>query len=381
MDYNFTFDQTDSRVRIQPELPRIDEILRDADITADSKGFKPCLLVCDRNTERIACDIASQGEDRRITPICTLPAGEEHKTWQSVERILRTAREHGLGRDGLFIGIGGGVITDMTAFAASVYMRGAKLSLVSTTLLGMVDAAVGGKTGFDLAGMKNLAGTFFPASHVYMPLDALHTLPPGEWKSGMAELVKTAILDSRETLEQVQALEPFMRDVFGNRRIADGAHPALLAELIERAVRVKGRIVEADPRETSNHGAGSKRALLNLGHTFGHALESAAGLGTLTHGEAVAWGMARASELGLALGITPESRAREITGLIKRLGYETAAPHPALADTALFMQALAGDKKKKAGTLTFVVPAGNGAELVSAASIAPGLLERIITGK
>jgi 3-dehydroquinate synthase len=381
MDYHFTFDRTDSRVRIQPEIPRIDEILRDANITAGAAGFKPCLLVCDRNTERIACDIASRREDRWMTPICTLPAGEEHKSWQSVEQILRAAREHELGRDGLFIGIGGGVVTDMTAFAASVYMRGAKLCLVSTTLLGMVDAAVGGKTGFDLAGMKNLAGTFFPASLVYMPLDALHTLPPGEWKSGMAELVKTAVLDSRrETLEQVQALEPFMRDVFGG--IAAGDHPALLAELIERAVLVKGRIVEADPRETADVcSLGSKRALLNLGHTFGHALESAAGLGTLSHGEAVAWGMVRACELGLALGITPESRAREITGVINRLGYETAAPHPALRDMASYLQALAGDKKKKAGTLTFVVPAGTGAELVSAASIEPGLLERILKGE
>jgi 3-dehydroquinate synthase len=223
--------------------------------------------------------------------------------------------------------------------------------------------------------MKNLAGTFFPASLVYMPLDALQTLPPAEWKSGMAELIKTAVLDNQETLEQVKALEPFMRDIFAARPITTPA-PPLLAELIERAVLVKGRIVEADPKET-----GSERALLNLGHTFGHALESAAGLGTLSHGEAVAWGMVRAGELGLAMGITPECRAREITDIVSRLGYETAAPHPAMGDTASFMRALSGDKKKKAGKLTFVVPSGNGAELVSASSLEPGLIERIIKGK
>jgi 3-dehydroquinate synthase len=249
----------------------------------------------------------------------------------------------------------------------------------------MADAAVGGKTGFDLLGMKNLVGTFFPAAHVYMPLDTLQTLPPGEWKSGMAELIKTAVLDNRETgkalsMDMVKSLTPFMRNLFSG--IA-GSPPARLrlAELIERAVLVKGRIVEADPRETSPAGGpGSERALLNLGHTFGHALESAAGLGKISHGEAVAWGMVRACELGLALGITPENRAREITDIISGYGYETAAPHPAIRDSVFFMRALSGDKKKKAGKLTFVVPNGDGAELVSAASIEPGLLERIIKG-
>jgi 3-dehydroquinate synthase len=373
MDYNFTFDRTHCRVRIQPEVPRIDDIL------SDMPGDVPCLLVCDRNTERIARGITSARRDTRLTPLCILPPGEEHKTWQSVERILRAAREAGLGRDGLFIGIGGGVVTDMTAFAASVYMRGARLCLISTTLLGMVDAAVGGKTGFDLADTKNLAGTFFPASLVYMPLNALQTLPPGEWKSGMAELIKTAVLDNRETMDMVKALEPFMRDIF-SRNSTTAALPGLLTELIKRAVQVKGRIVSADPRETPD-GRGSPRALLNLGHTFGHALESAAGLGKLSHGEAVAWGMVRAGELGLALGITPECRAREITDIISRFGYETAAPHPAIGNMALFIQALSGDKKKKAGKLTFVVPSTRGAELVSASCIEPGLLERILNGE
>jgi 3-dehydroquinate synthase len=383
-DYHFTFGYTHSEVHIMERPPSLETILEESGAVA-SNGI---LLICDRNTERIAGTIASQRQDNLLTPLCTLEAGEGHKTWQAVEQILRAAREHGLGRDGLFIGIGGGVITDMAAFAASVYMRGVRLCLISTTLLGMVDAAVGGKTGFDLFGMKNLVGTFFPASQVYMPLDALHTLPPGEWKSGMAELIKTAVLDNQETLDMVKALEPFMRDIFVRSSTTAGLPARLaLAELIKRAVLVKGRIVEADPRESANAcGLGSERALLNLGHTFGHALESAAGLGKLSHGEAVAWGIVRACELGLALGITPESRAREITDILSRLGYETAAPHPALGDPAfkekgaLFMQALSGDKKKKAGKLTFVVPSGNGAELVSAASIEPGILEKIITG-
>jgi 3-dehydroquinate synthase len=315
-----------------------------------------------------------------------LEPGEAFKGWASAERIITAAKEAGLSRDGLFIGIGGGVITDITAFAASIYMRGASLCLLSTTLLGMVDAALGGKTGFDLLGIKNLAGTFFPASSIYIPLDTLKTLPSREWKSGMAELIKTAVLDTPETLEKVKALGPALKDLFAGDTdtigaVVGNAAGSALAALIERAILVKGRIVEADPRETLDaKNAGSGRALLNLGHTFGHALESSAGLGKLSHGEAVAWGMVRACELGSALGITPLARSWEITEILASYGYETRAPHPCVRNTALFMQALGGDKKKRAGQLTFVVPSTEQAELVSAASLEPQLLLHIIQG-
>jgi 3-dehydroquinate synthase len=305
-----------------------------------------------------------------------LEPGETAKNWASVEQILAAAYRAGLGRDGLFAGVGGGVVTDLAYFAASIYMRGVQLCLVATTLLGMVDAAIGGKTGFDLLGIKNLAGTFYPAALVCLPLEVLKTLPPEQWKSGMGELLKTAVLEgSPQALAQAWTLAPFMRGIFaGSRSFADDAYP-ILEELVGQAVLVKGRIVEADPRESSG-----VRALLNLGHTFGHALEAAAGLGVLTHGEAVAWGMVRACELGLALGITPENRAREIRDLVAAYGYETASPHPLMKDTAFFMEALSGDKKKKDGVLVFVVPDVAGAKLVSAASMPPGLLEKIING-
>jgi 3-dehydroquinate synthase len=136
--------------------------------------------------------------------------------------------------------------------------------------------------------------------------------------------------------------------------------------------------VEADPRETSGGSGG--RALLNLGHTFGHALEAAAGLGAISHGEAVAWGLARSCELGLAMGITPERRARTVMDLAAAFGYETAAPHPLMKDAASFMRALSGDKKKRAGAPFFVVPNAAGAELASASALPPGLLENIING-
>jgi 3-dehydroquinate synthase len=144
-------------------------------------------------------------------------------------------------------------------------------------------------------------------------------------------------------------------------------------------VEIKGRIVEADPRET-----GTERALLNLGHTFAHALESAAGLGKISHGEAVAWGLVRSCELGFSLRITPEERAREICGLVRAYGYETAAPHPLAAGpsfTQALMQALGGDKKKRGGKLNFVIPAARGALLIEASPELDRLLPPLMNGE
>jgi 3-dehydroquinate synthase len=233
----------------------------------------------------------------------------------------------------------------------------------------MVDAALGGKTGFDLLGVKNLVGTFYPADHIFMPVSVLATLPGDEWKSGMAELIKTAVLDTGDMLKLLGSLG----GVSFYRGLPDSG---VVSELIARSVAVKGRIVEADPRET-----GSERALLNLGHTFGHALESAAGLGVLSHGEAVAWGMVRSCELGLLLGITPRDRAGEIAGLIRSFGYETASPHPLLKDPGVFFDALGADKKKRGGKPAFVVPAAQGAVLLPADSVQEARIERLIKGE
>jgi 3-dehydroquinate synthase len=210
-----------------------------------------------------------------------------------------------------------------------------------------------------------------------MPLEALKTLPSKEWKSGIAELIKTAVLEpqpspkgegsaivSQATLDIIQKL--------------GGSFPQgeVLADLVERAALVKCRIVEADPKET-----GTSRALLNLGHSFGHALESSAGLGSVSHGEAVAWGMARACELGAAIGITPTDRAQKIMETLTAFGYEIRSPHPLMKNSSDFMKALGGDKKKKGGKLVFVVPAAEQAVLISADQIEPELPERIINGE
>jgi 3-dehydroquinate synthase len=346
-EYRFTFGTAESRVYIGETLPALgDELYRTL----------ATLVVCDTNTEYL---VRRFPKGREI-PCCVLPAGEEAKTWESVERILEAAYAAGLGRDGLILGVGGGVITDIAGFAAAVYMRGVRLRLVSTTLLGMVDASVGGKTGFDLLGVKNLVGAFYPAEAVYIPLESLATLPHREWQSGMAEVIKIAVLAG--DWEMFSRIRSF-RDVYQRGIPSAGGKDEdrnELGYLISRAVEIKGRIVEEDPKET-----GKRRALLNLGHTFGHALEASAGLGRLTHGEAVAWGMIRACELGHVLGRTALEQALEIRELIQSYGYTTEAPHPAMGNTDEYFRALEGDKKKKAGKLVFIVPAKEGAEKVT----------------
>ncbi|GBU28563.1 3-dehydroquinate synthase [Treponema sp. R8-4-B8] len=360
----FTFNNYHTFVEISREIPAIRIIAQKLGFEADSGSFKP-LIIADENTAYIAAKIS----DGAKYPYLFLKSGEDNKTWQSVETILAAASKASLGRDGVFIAVGGGVIGDLAGFAASIYMRGCRFVLVSTTLLGMVDASVGGKTGFDLFGIKNLAGSFYPASSVYMPTDALLTLPQAEIKSGMAELIKTAVLCGGDFLEQLTPLAENINNL--NKFLEDGT----LHKCIERAVLYKGGIVSEDFLESG------KRMLLNLGHTFGHALESAAGLGNITHGEAVAWGMVRACELGLALGVTPRERAKKIIALIKSFGYECSCPHPAAADIGVFLNAMKSDKKKKNGRLTFIVPDDKSARIIALETKETEILENILQGR
>ena len=326
----------------------------------DSNGG--VILVCDHNTEKIAQSIVGVAE----VPVLVLEAGEEAKTWQSVDRIIGAALKSGLGRDGLFVGVGGGVVTDLVSFAASVYMRGARLTLVPTTLLAMVDASLGGKTGFDLYGLKNLVGTFRPAELVSMSTDTLVSLPAREWLSGFSEVIKTAIIGDGELFTQLESnIDAYSS---GPSNVVTRSD---LPELVSRCVAVKGQIVESDPTET-----GSARALLNLGHTFGHALETSAGLGVLTHGEAVAWGIARACALGVVLGITPESRAERIVSLLEGYNYCTDSIHPASPDANRIIAAMGNDKKKKGGSLRFIVPGSSGALITKVDD--PGILLKIL---
>ena len=265
-----------------------------------------------------------------------LGSGEKYKELASIETIAEAAVRRGLDRGGIIMGIGGGVICDMAAFAASVYMRGCRLILVPTTLLSMVDASIGGKTGVDFLEKKNLIGSFYPAEKVLVYTDFLDTLSENEFKSGLAEIIKHGFLSGEEFLG-------FIED---NVELIQKHEADMIAAVIYRSLRVKAEYIEKDFRETGC------RAHLNLGHTFGHALETAAGLGKFTHGEAVAWGISRAMRAGLKIGLTDSDYARRAEAILRKYNYNIDFND---FDHKIYMDAIASDKKKKNGEVRFIL--------------------------
>ena len=273
-----------------------------------------------------------------------IPPGEKEKGWESVSRMLSGAASLSLARDGVFIGFGGGVVLDLAAFASSVYMRGARLVLVPTTLLSMVDATLGGKTGFDYLGVKNLVGTFYPAEAVLIVPGTLDTLPDKEFRSGLGEVVKHALLSEDERLWAF--LERNHDMIMAKDRNA-------LSEMIKLSLEVKIWYISRDPEEKMGI-----RSALNLGHTFGHALESMMEF-SLSHGECVAWGMHKALSAGLSIGITPEDYASRALALLRLYGFDDAYA-VSDEDFPLFMKAVRSDKKKSGGSVKFVLMEGQG---------------------
>jgi 3-dehydroquinate synthase len=272
-----------------------------------------------------------------------LPAGEASKTLDEIERTTEWLASCGFDRKSAVIGIGGGATTDHAGFAAAIYLRGVAFALVPTTLLAMVDASVGGKTGVDLRAGKNLVGAFHQPRAVVADLGFLETLPARELTAGLAEVVKCGFIVDRELLglcERAPAGGPLPRD--------------LVLELVTRAVKVKADVVAADEHE------GGRRAILNFGHTVGHAIEAESGYGLL-HGEAVALGMVAALRLGAALGVSPEALADRARTLLARLGLPT--DFEARMTDGVFAR-LAVDKKRRGATIRFVFCAAPGETLL-----------------
>jgi len=289
---------------------------------------KDCLVVCDSHTRRFVPPEAAH--------VVELSPGERFKTSDSVHEIIAAAINCGLARDGVMIGIGGGVITDITAFAASAYMRGTGLILYPTTLLSMVDAAIGGKTGYDFMGYKNLIGSFYPASEVRICIDTLETLPEREYLCGLAEIIKAALLGDAGLLSLLED----RRDAILRR------DTEILSEIVWKSITVKCSYVEADLRESGI------RAHLNLGHTFGHSLETASGFERFSHGEGVAWGMDRSLETGLLMGLTDPDYAHRVRKLLRSYHYFLGNPG---IDAELMKKAISGDKKKAGKQIRFVI--------------------------
>lgn len=287
--------------------------------------------------------IGTRGKD----VLLILGSGEPFKTIESVLAICKAAIDSNAKRSAVFTGIGGGVITDMTAFAASIFKRGATCELVPTTLLSMVDAAIGGKTGCDFDSYKNMIGSFFPAQKIHIIPSFIQSLPENEYRSGMAEVVKTALLYSKELFEKL-ASKP---EILQNRK------DPLVEEMIKICVNAKAAVVEQDLTEKNI------RMQLNLGHTFGHALETRAGLGKVSHGDAVAWGMARAAELSKKIGLCTENYVQTVKSALSSFGWETQPMHSALngkfaseKEAALsIFEAMKKDKKNASNKVRFVL--------------------------
>ncbi|MEA4859876.1 MAG: 3-dehydroquinate synthase family protein [Sphaerochaeta sp.] len=293
-----------------------------------------------------------------------LESGEISKNFASLERILSSALDEGLARDGRIIGFGGGVVCDMAAFASSIYMRGCRLTLVPTTLLSMVDAAVGGKTAIDFHGVKNIVGSFYPASEVLICIDTLRTLSDKEFLNGLAEVIKHALLSQDEELYKfllVKKNEILSRDA------------KTLAQLVELSLAVKQWYIEQDPTETMGI-----RQMLNLGHTFGHALESSSHFGQFSHGAAVAWGTCRALEAGVAMQVTDKAYASGATKLFKSYGYQIDH-RIGRGDWIEFRDHLLKDKKKVDGKVLFVLLEGQGKAVLK--SIEMPLVQHLVIAK
>ncbi len=269
--------------------------------------------------------------------VITVPDGESYKTLSTIETILENCFEHRLDRKSLLIGLGGGVIGDMTGFAASLFQRGIDFVQIPTTLLAQVDASVGGKTGINNRFGKNLIGAFHQPKAVYIDPSFLTTLPAREYQAGIAEIIKMAVT--------------FDSAFFAWLEKANLRDKSDIAYAIEQSVRIKARVVAMDEKEQGI------RAALNYGHTFGHVIEHEAGYGHYLHGEAVAIGMVMANALAVRLGLMQAQEAARVEKLLKHYDLPT---HFAIADVEHFYDLFFMDKKSANDAITFILPKGIG---------------------
>ncbi len=301
-------------------LQRVDTLLAERGLNP------PFVVVSDSNVAPLYAGSVCKGLDAELVEI---PAGEEHKTLETVRTLYDRFLELGIERRAAVVALGGGVIGDMTGFAAATFMRGVRWVNLPTTLLAMVDASIGGKVGVDLPQGKNLVGAFHPPSVVVSDTAALDTLPEKELRNGMAELFKAALI-----------ADPLLFEWFER----ENTQPT--TRWIERALAVKIDIVNIDPYERD------VRAKLNLGHTVAHGLEAASEY-ALSHGEAVAIGLVAEARMAEALGVAQTGLAARIEAVLTRLGLPTRFRKLAVPEVR---KAMSSDKKKAGGRLRFVLP-------------------------
>ncbi len=328
-----------------------------------------CLMVSDENVAPLYADRVFQSlEKAGFAPTLeVLPAGEPTKCHEQLIRLYSKAAELNLDRGHFMVALGGGVVGDLTGYAAASWLRGIRFVQVPTSLLAMVDSSVGGKTGINIAEGKNLVGAFHQPELVLLDIETLKTLPERELKAGLAEIVKTGIIWDEELFQCLEDMniEPSECVVGRPSRIREGVSPhettgsldtekpvlqacrnVALGAIISRCCEIKAEVVRQDERE------GGLRGILNFGHTLAHAIENVAGYGEYLHGEAVAIGMIYAARLSTQLKGLPVEESARIEKLLTTLGLPVAAPGLAWND---LRAAMAVDKKTRDGLTKFVL--------------------------
>ena len=323
-------------------------LLEDASRWCDTLGGRHVLVVSNEVIAPLYLHPVTRGLHDRTFSTLILPDGEAHKTLDSAAQVFAALAQLRASRDATVIALGGGVVGDLAGFAAACWMRGIACVQMPTTLLAMVDSSVGGKTAVDLPQGKNLVGAFHQPRAVIADTATLATLPDRELRAGCAEVVKYAALGDA-------AFFGWLEDHVDGLLTRD---PRALADAIAHCCEQKAAIVTRDETEQG------ERALLNFGHTFGHALETAAGYGTLLHGEAVAIGMCLAARLSAQLGRASVADAERLPRLLRRFGLPTALPPGIDAQQLLDLMRL--DKKNVSGRLRLILWRGIGhAEIIS----------------
>lgn len=284
--------------------------------------------------------------------VVTLPDGEEYKTWDSLNRIFDVLLQNACDRKTVLFALGGGVVGDMTGFAAASYMRGVPFVQVPTTLLAQVDSSVGGKTAINHPLGKNMIGAFYQPLRVVCDLDTLGTLPPRELAAGLAEVIKYGPIFDMAFLDWIEANLPALL----------AREPAALAHAVRRSCEIKAEVVGQDERESG------LRAILNFGHTFGHAIEAGLGYGQWLHGEAVGCGMVMAATLSQRLGLVDAAFVQRLTRLLEGAGLPVVGPVLDARDNAgRYLALMRVDKKAEAGEIKFVLIDGPGRAVVRSA--------------
>jgi len=338
-----------------------EQLLRDGALLTQHLPRGPLLIVTDETVAPLYLDTLLESLEPRTAATLAIPAGEQHKTLQTFGRVIDALVTASIPRDGGLLALGGGVVGDITGFAAATYQRGIAFLQAPTTLLSQVDSAVGGKTGVNHPAGKNLVGAFHQPRAVFCDVATLRTLSDRELRAGLAEVIKYGLI----------ADEAFLRWLETELDRILARDPAALTRAVARSCEIKARIVSHDEREAG------ERALLNFGHTFGHAIEAATHYSQFLHGEAVALGMWMATEMSARLGWIETAQAQRVRRLLQRAGLPAAATNIGAARAAELMRR---DKKVLEGRLRLVLLRGLGAAVVTADYDAKAYQETLVQG-